>query len=300
MIYHSAQTEEICLHFEVDASKGLPTGVVDQRYDEYSENIFKKTQKTSLLKNISEQIKNPVNILLIISAFISFFVNLLYKESAWFAPLLIIIMLALNIAVTVLFSKESEKSADRLASMNIPKVKVLRDGIVKTIDSRFVVRGDIIILEKGDYISADARLIEAVDFRCDEETVTGEETTYIKEANAMLSEITPIKERVNMVFAGSNVLTGHAKAVVTEIGMETEIGKTVTILESYNSINTKLKDKLNTIGKVSSVILIILCIIAFFTNIPILFFLSYFDTFIPFLLIHILQLFVYQFYLYKL
>ncbi len=176
-------------------------------------------------------------------------------------------MLALNIGVTIFFLKESEKSADRLASMNIPKVKVLRDGIIKTINSKFIVRGDIIILEKGDYISADARLIEAVDFRCDEESVTGEETTYIKEASALHTDITPIKERSNMVFAGSNVLTGHAKAVVTEIGMETELGKAVTILESYNNINTKLKDKLNSIGKVSSVILIILCIIAFFANV---------------------------------
>ena len=267
MIYHSAETEEVCLHFEVNASKGLPTGVVDQRYDENNENILKRTQKTPLSKCITEQIKNPVNILLIISAFISFIVNLAYKESVWFAPLLIVLMLAINIAVTIFFLKESEKSADRLASMNIPKVKVLRDGIVKNIDSRFVVRGDILILETGDYISADARLIEAVDFRCDEEYITGEETTYIKDASLILSEITPIKQRANMVFSGSNVLTGHAKAIVTEIGMDTEIGKAVTLLESYNSVNTKLKDKLNSIGKVSSIILIILCIVAFFTNV---------------------------------
>lgn len=267
MIYHSSETEEVVLNFQVDPSKGLPTGVVDQRYDEHNENILKKTQKTPISKSIAEQIKNPVNILLIVSTFISLIVNLVYKEGTWLAPFLIIHMLALNIAITIFFSKESEKSADRLAAMNIPKVKVLRDGIVKTVDSRFIVRGDVLILETGDYISADARLIEATNFRCDEEFVTGEATTYVKEANAILSEITPIKERSNMVFSGSNVLSGHAKAVVTEIGMETEIGKAVTILESYNSINTKLKDKLNSIGKVSSIILIILCIAAFFTNV---------------------------------
>ncbi len=267
MIYHSTQIEEVLSNFEVDALKGLPTGVVDQRYDEHNENILKKSQKTPLSKIISEQIKNPVNILLAVSAFIAFIINLVYKEGAWFAPLLIILMLAINIAATVFFSKESEKTADKLTSINIPRVKVLRDGIIKTIDSRFVVCGDILILETGDYISADARLIETVDFRCDESFVTGEEITAQKDAEAIFEDITPINQRSNMVFSGSNVITGHAKAVVTEIGMNTETGKAVTLLESYNSINTKLKDKLNSIGKVSSVILIILCIIAFFTNV---------------------------------
>lgn len=267
MIYHSTQIEEVLSNFEVDASKGLATGVVDQRYDEHNENLLKRSQKTPLLQSILEQIKNPINIILTISAFISLIINLVYKEGSWFSPILIILMLALNVAVTVFFSQESEKSADKLTSMNIPRVKVLRDGIIKTIDSRFVVCGDILILETGDYISADARLIETVDFRCDESFVTGEEITAQKDAEAIFEDITPIKQRSNMVFSGSNVITGHAKAVVTEIGMNTETGKTVTLLESYNSVNSKLKDKLNSIGKVSSVILITLCIIAFFTNV---------------------------------
>ena len=176
-------------------------------------------------------------------------------------------MLVINIAVTIFFAKESEKTADKLASINIPRVKVLRDGIVKTVDSRFIVCGDILILETGDYISADARLIETVDFRCDESFVTGEEITEQKDAQAIFDDITPINKRTNMVFSGSNVITGHAKAVVTEIGMNTETGKAVTLLETYNSVNTKLKDKLNSIGKTASVILIVFCIVAFFANI---------------------------------
>ena len=90
MIYHSTKTEQVLSYFEVDAEKGLPTGVVDQRYDEYNENLLKKTRHTPLSQSVSEQIKNPVNIILIVSALISLIVNILYKQGTWFSPILII------------------------------------------------------------------------------------------------------------------------------------------------------------------------------------------------------------------
>lgn len=266
MIYHSAQTDEVISHFEVDPEKGLPTGVADQRFAEHGGNLLTKAEKTSTASNIIAQLKNPVNLLLVTCAIIAFVVNLIYTRDNWYSFLLIILMLSINVAVTLFHQKRSERTAESLESMNIPRVKVLRDGIIKIIDSTYIVPGDILVLETGDYIAADARLIESVDFRCNEAFVTGEEITAEKNHNAILEDITPVKDRANMVFSGSNVITGHARAVVTETGMNTEVGKAVTLLETYNSVNIKLKEKLTTIGKVSSIILVIFAIVAFFAN----------------------------------
>lgn len=266
MIYHSAQIQDVITNFEVDPEKGLPTGVADQRFAEHGKNLLIKTKKTSILSNITSQLKNPVNIILVISAVITFIVNLIYVKENWYSSILIFLMLIINVAISVFYHKQSERTAQSLESMNIPKVKVLRDGIIKTINSAYIVPGDILILETGDYIAADARIIDSVDFRCNEAFVTGEELTAEKDQNAILEDITPVSQRTNMVFSGSNVITGHAKAVVTEIGMNTEIGKAVTLLESYNSVNPKLKEKLSSIGKIASAILVIFCIIAFFAN----------------------------------
>ncbi|MBR2043785.1 MAG: cation-transporting P-type ATPase [Clostridia bacterium] len=266
MIYHSADVEEVISHFEVDPNKGLPTGVADQRFAEHGGNILTKAEKTPLITQIMLQLKNPVNLFLINCAVISLVINLVYMKDKFYSPLLIILILAINLAVSIIHQKQSERTAESLESMNIPKVKVLRDGIVKTVGSTYVVPGDILVLETGDFVCADARLIEAFDFRCNEAFVTGEEITAEKDHNAIHEDITPVEGRSNMVFTGSNVITGRAKAVVTETGMNTEMGKAVTLLKTYNAVDSKLKDKLNSIGKVSGIVLIFFCIIAFTAN----------------------------------
>lgn len=269
MIYHSSQINEVIANFEVDPEKGLPTGVADQRFAEQGGNLLSKAEKTSLSGSIMAQLKNPVNIILIVSAALSFTVNLIYPTDKLYSFFLIILILAINIAVTLFHQKRSERTSESLESMNIPRVKVLRDGMVKTVDSTYIVPGDILVLETGDYIAADARLIESVDFRCNEAFVTGEELTAEKDCNAILEDITPVGARSNMVYSGSNVITGHAKAVVTETGMNTEVGKAVTLLETYNSVNIRLKEKLTSVGKISAAILVIFSIIAFFANVVI-------------------------------
>ncbi len=266
MIFHSSKTEDVLSYFEVDSEKGLPTGVADQRLSEYGENIIESDKKTTAKDNIISQITSPINIILIVSAIISLIVNLTYDRSNSYSPILIFVMLCINIGITVYSKKQSENVSDSLKALNSPKVKVLRDGIVKTIDSVYIVPGDILVLETGDFVAADARLISTVDFRCDQSGVTGEEVSAEKIADSLVSEIAPIEQRCNMVYSSSNVLTGHAKAVVTETGMNTEVGKAVTILEAYNTSSSKIKDKLASIGKVCSIVLIVFCALTFILN----------------------------------
>ena len=267
MIYHSSTTDEVLSYFEVDSEKGLPTGVADQRLIKYGKNIMSKAKKTSLLSVINAQLKSHINIIILISGLLSLTVNLLYNRHHWYSPILIFFMLALNIVITTFSEMRTEKITDSIKTMNIPHVKVLRDGKIKTVDASYVVPGDILVLETGDYIVADARLISTSDFRCDESFVTGEEITAEKNSNIIHEDITALNERSNMVYAGSNVITGHARAVVTETAMNTEVGKAVTILETYNCENTKLKDKLTTTGKICSVIITVFCALAFLIGI---------------------------------
>ena len=267
MIYHSSKAEDVVSFLQVDENKGLPTGVADQRIEEFGKNIISSNKKVSLKEIVVSQFKNHINIFLFICAVLSLVINLTYHRHNWYSPILIFLILCINIGVTVLYKKRNSDIGDSLKTMNSPKVKVLRDSIIKTIDASLIVPGDILVLETGDYIVADARLISTSDFRCNEAFVTGEDITAEKNAALVFDDITPIQQRANMVYSGSSVITGHARAVVTETGMNTEVGKTVTLFETYNTTDTALMDKLTAFGKILSGVIGVLCFIVFLISI---------------------------------
>ena len=267
MIYHSSSAEDVINYFGTDENKGLLTGVADEKLEEYGKNIINNTNKVSLKDIILTQLKNNVNIFLAICAAVSLFINIVYERHNWYSPILIILILLINIFVSVICKKRSFDIGESLKTMNSPKIKVLRDSLIKTIDSSLIVPGDILVLETGDFVAADARLISSTDFRCNESFVTGEDITEEKNANLIFDDITPKEQRANMVFSGSSVITGHARAIVTETGINTEIGKTVTLFETYNSTDSSIKDKLTAFGKTLSVIFSILCFIVFIISV---------------------------------
>lgn len=267
MIYHSSEINEVLNSFQVDKDTGLLTDDATMRFAEHGANIPKMSRRTSFSKIANTYIKNPCNAILIISVVISIIVNLVYETPFPFAPLLIILMLIFNIALTVGFIKKSENIKNSLECMNIPNVKVLRDGVLRYVNSAYIVPGDILILECGDYVCADGRIIESQDFRCDESFVTGETITAEKNHLDILDDITPIDKRTNSVFCGSNVITGSAKIIVTETGRHTEIGKANKLLHVLNTNDDKAKEKIASIRKTSSVILALFFIIAFLTNV---------------------------------
>lgn len=263
MIYHSSSAEDVLGYFKTDQNKGLPTGVADQILEEHGKNIISSGKKIALKEIIFSQLKNPVNIFLTICAVLSLIVNLTYERQNWYSPILIFTILIINVAVTILCKKRNADISDSLKDMNSPKVKVIRDSIIKTIDASLIVPGDILVLETGDFVAADARLISTYDFRCNESFVTGEEITAEKNASLIFEDITPKEQRANMVFSGSSVITGHALAIVTETGMNTEVGKTVTLLETYNSTDSNINEKLTVFGKTLSAVFSVLCFIVF-------------------------------------
>ncbi len=269
MIWHSTETENVIANFNVNIEKGLPTGVADQHIEEYGQNIVNVTKKTSLKDTIIGQTKSYSNMLVIISSLLSFVVYLLYDNSKWYFPVLSLAVLAFYIAMNVFSLKRCEKVIDTMKHKATPKVTVLRDGIIKKIDSVMLVPGDILILEQGDYVAADARLIEANELRCDEKFVTGEEVAAEKNANIILEDIADIKQRINMVYCGSNVISGSGKAIVTETGMNSQIGKEISVLNEFDSANIEIKEQFTLIGKFTGILLLLCCILVFAVSVAI-------------------------------
>ncbi len=263
MIWHSTACDEILRELEVDDKKGLPNGVADMRLKVYGRNVIASVEKPTYFKRFFGQLKSKAVIALIIIALLSFAVSLMYKETGIFAPLLIIAIVLINAAISAYHLHNCDNALDSMKSITNPSVTVLRDGIVRTVDSSLLVPGDIILLETGDFISADARIIESNEFRCNESMLTGDEIPVEKSGDEVYEDITAVESRSNMVFSGTSVVHGNAKAVVVATGLNTEIGRTSAILQQTGEKSLPLEGELEGIGKIVNIIILSICLIVF-------------------------------------
>ena len=263
MIWHSTACNEILRELEVDDKKGLPNGVADMRLEHYGRNVIASVEEPTYFKRFLAQLKSKTVISLIVIALLSFAVSFMYNEEGFFAPLLIIAIVFINAAVSAYHLHNCDNALDSMKSITNPSVTVLRDGIVRTVDSSLLVPGDIILLETGDFISADARIIESNEFRCNESMLTGDEIPVEKSGDEIYEDITPLENRSNMVFSGTSVVHGNAKAVVVATGLNTEIGRTSAILQQTGEKSLPLEGELDGIGKIVNIIILIICLIVF-------------------------------------
>jgi len=263
MIWHSSNIDEVLNEFSVDSSKGLANGVADERIEVYGKNILKNIEPVSFKKALLKQLKSGWVIALIIIAVISFFISLIYNEKDLYSPLLIIAVVVLNSFISAHHLYSGEKILNSLKSISNPDATVIRDGIEKTIPSDELVPGDIILLNEGDYISADARLIETTEFRCNESIFTDETIPVEKKANIILEDISPVLQRLNMVYSGTSVVHGCAKAVVTSTGLDTEIGRSSAIMQQTGEEKLPLQNLLKDSGKIINILIVALCAFVF-------------------------------------
>ena len=263
MIWHSTHSDDILRELEVDDKKGLANGVAEMRLRQYGKNVISSVEKPSYLKRFLGQIKSKTVIALIVIALLSFAVSLMYRETDFFSPLLIIGIVLINAAVSAYHLHSCDNALDSMKSITNPSVTVLREGIVRTVNSATLVPGDIILLETGDYISADARIIDSNEFRCNESMLTGDEIPVEKNGDAVFEDITAIENRSNMVFSGTSVAHGNAKAVVVATGLNTEIGRTSAILQQTGEKSLPLEGELDGIGKIVNVIILLICLVVF-------------------------------------
>lgn len=263
MIWHSTVKEEVAERFGVNPNTGLSSEEVEARLLKYGKNILASEKKKTFLARFLDQMKDFMVIILLIAAALSMLVTIIEQNGEWFEPIIIIAIVLANAFLGVYQESKAENALEALKSMTAPQAKVLRDGETVTINSADLVRGDIIILEAGDYIPADARLITAHQFRADESPLTGESVPVEKNPDLLVEDIAPLGDRVNMVYSGCSVTNGRGVAIVTETGMYSEVGKIASLLKQTGETETPLKAKLAVLGKVLGIVTLVICAIVF-------------------------------------
>lgn len=263
MIWHSSEKAQVLSELSVDENKGLANGVADLRLEEYGKNLVSNSKREGFGKIFSKQLKSKLTISLFVICIISFIISLIYKSDNLYSPFLVIGIVLLNSAVIAYNLFRGDKALDELKNATNPTATVMREGIVRKIPSSELVPGDIILLEEGDYITADARLLEVNNFRCNESYLTGDGVPVDKRADDVYEDITPIEQRLNMVYSGCSVVHGTAKAVVVETGVNTEIGRNATIVIQTGGDTLPVENALNSISKIANIVILAVCIITF-------------------------------------
>ncbi len=236
---------------------GLNNEEVENQRLEFGFNELQEGKRKNAVQIFFEQFKDFLVIILIVAAIISAFLGEL--EST----IVILVVVILNAILGTVQHLKAEKSLNSLKAMAAPISKVMRNGQVVEIPSREVVVGDILILDAGDYISADGRILECYSLQVNESSLTGESLAIEKTTDVIKDEDVALGDKKNMVFSGSFVTNGRGKIVVTEIGMKTEIGKIADLLDNAKEKKTPLQVSLDHFGKRLAFIIIVICIIIF-------------------------------------
>ncbi len=249
--------EEVLRELNVDPEFGLSEEEVKKR-QEAGLNEFGEEKKKSLFVRFLEQFKDLLIIILILAALVS----VIADPSDLTESIIILVVVIFNAGLGVYQENKAEKSLEALKKISAPVTKVIRFGRMQEIEARFLVPGDLIILEAGDYVPADARLLEVANLKVDESALTGESVPVEKTAGEIESR-QALGDRQNEVFSSTLVTYGRGKAVVTKTGMKTEIGKIAGMLSGTKEGLTPLQIKLNQIGKVIGLLALLICLVVF-------------------------------------
>ncbi len=238
---------------------GLTDEQIVKNRELYGKNELEEKKKQSLLVKILLQFKDALIIILLIAGIISIVID----PSEWVDSMIIFIVVALNAILGVYQESKAEKSLEALKSMSSPTAKVFRNNSLVTIASNEVVVGDIIVIEAGDSISADAIIIESTNLKVEEAALTGESLAVEKECLEEYDDTQAIGDRHNCLFSSTFVTNGKAKAIVTNVGMNTEIGKIADMLNNSEDNSTPLQHKLSQVGKMIGILAMAICAVVF-------------------------------------
>ncbi len=265
MIWHNADANSVLHEFNVDAEKGLPRGVAEQRLLEYGPNAITDTKDSTFWGCVLSQFKNVYIIVLAVISVI--FGVLSFSDTMhganWWDSVAVLLVLVATALVSAFFEKKSQEVFSSLNEISMSTCEVIRDSVTMNIPAKDLVPGDIVCLKFGNYIPADGRIICANEFRCNEAMLTGEMVPAEKNPYALLDSIAPVNARCNMVFAGCSVIHGNAKIVVTDTGLNTEIGKKSIILKDSGEEKSTITEHLGVFAKIFNVISLVICSLFF-------------------------------------
>ncbi|TAL31856.1 MAG: cation-translocating P-type ATPase [Alphaproteobacteria bacterium] len=235
------QTHEVLAGLDVNSDTGLPLAEVEIRHKKFGRNLLKAQKKVSALQRFLSQLKSPVVITLLVATLIS---ALLGDATDAIAIAAVVVI---NAAIGYFQESKAEAAVEALKKLSAPRARVLRSGNITEIAASDICIGDILVLEAGDYVAADSRIIHSSQLSVDEAILTGESLPVEKKASAVSANAS-LAERRNMLFASTAVATGSARAVVTAIGMQSEIGRIAGMLEADVKSTTPLQERLSQVS----------------------------------------------------
>ncbi len=261
---HSQPGDELLNQLHTNPETGLSSAQVADLQVKFGENRLREKKKKTTLQRFVDQFKDVMILILIAAAIVSFVVVIVEKNwGELFEPALILLIVILNAIMGVYQEGKAEKALDALKNMSAPHARVIRDGRESVIDAAALVPGDIIKLEAGDFVPADARLLNSTSLKSEESALTGESVPSEKDATVLVDEKAPIGDRTNMVFSGCSITYGTAIAVVTGTGMNTEMGKIANLLDGEGDSQTPLQKKLAQLGKYMGIMALAACAVIF-------------------------------------
>ena len=268
-IYFHALSKEDCLKkLNSDKNTGLSVSEVQKRKERFGLNILKEEKPKNILTRFFQQFTDFMIIILLFAAAISFVTAIIEGESRDFLdPVIILVIVIINAVTGVVQEYKAEKAIYALKKLTTPEAFVMRNGKREKILSENLVPGDIIFLEAGDSIPADARIIDGYSVEADESSLTGESTPVEKDGSEFFTQSTALGDRKNMLYMSSVMTAGKCSAVVTDTGMTTEVGKIAEILTQQEEVSTPLQEKLSKTGQILGITALSVCAVIFLLGI---------------------------------
>ncbi len=245
---------------------GLSSSDAQSRLEKHGKNKLDEKKKKSLLSAFLEKLADPMLIILMIAAVLSVLTSSLSGETEWSDAVIILIVVLINAVLGVVQESKAEKAIEALQQMSKAKTRVRRDGRIQQIESENLVPGDVVLLEAGDSVPADGRLLKTASLKAEEAALTGESVPSDKDEAQLEGNEVPLGDRKNMVYMGSTIVYGHGEAVITATGMKTEMGKIATALSEATEGLTPLQKKLNQLSKMLTWLVLGICVFMFAVN----------------------------------
>ena len=262
-MWHTYKINEVIRNFRTNLGNGLTEEEVKKRQEKYGKNKLKDKKKESIIVKFIKQFNDFMIIILIIASIISAVVSKMQGENDYIDSIIIIAIVILNAIMGLVQEAKAEKSIEALKKMTPPIAKVIRNKKTYEINAEELVPGDIVIIEAGNYIPADCRLIEDFNLKVEESSLTGETEPVLKNSNSVLKKDIPTGDMLNMVFMATIAVNGHGKAIVTETGMDTKVGKIANMIIDEEAPETPIQKKLGEVGKILGIACLVICVAIF-------------------------------------
>ena len=262
-MWYTLSTKEVEKQMQTNIEFGLNEKQVEDKQNKFGLNKLEEKKKESIVIRFIKQFNDFMIIILIIASIISAVVARLEGSNDYFDSIIIIAIVVFNAIMGLVQEAKAEKSLEALKKMTAPTCRVKRNGKISTIKSEQIVPGDIVLLEAGNYVPADCRLISSSNLKIEESSLTGETVPVLKEANCILKEKTALGDMVNMAFSTTIVVNGHGEAIVTDIGMNTKVGKIAKMIITNEAPETPIQKKLEEVGKSLGIACLGICLLIF-------------------------------------